>query len=183
VGELEARSPCDGLLPITRGGWTLSEVDTGRITSIAPFAGQEAALSGALQTAYGLGFPEPGHSAEEDGARILWSGRRQAFLLGPEPDAALARHAAVTDQSDGWAALHLSGAGCEAVLARLVPLDLRAEVFAPGCTARSLLQHCHVSVTRLDDTGFLILGYRSMAGTLVHDLDTAMSSLAARSGA
>jgi sarcosine oxidase subunit gamma len=36
-----------------------------------------------------------------------------------------------------------------------------------------------VSLTRLDDTAFQIMAFRSMARTLVHDLDTAMSSVTA----
>jgi len=38
---------------------------------------------------------------------------------------------AVVDQSDGWAALRVTGAGAVDVLARLVPVDLRPQVFRP----------------------------------------------------
>ena len=66
----------------------------------------------------GLAFPEPGTWAAKGGARIVWTGREQAF-----PDrrsCAALEGAAVTDQSDGWAGFTLSGPGAEAVLARLV---------------------------------------------------------------
>ncbi len=95
----------------------------------------------------------------------------------------MAAHAALTDQSDAWAMVRLEGAAAEDVLARLVPVDLRQSVFKRGHTARTMLQHMAVSITRISGEAFLILAFRSMAGTLVHDLETAMKGVAARRGA
>ncbi|MFZ5962153.1 sarcosine oxidase subunit gamma [Thalassococcus sp. BH17M4-6] len=181
--DLVALSPCHGLLPITRGDVTLSEVDAGVITSVMPFKGEADALSAALEAAHEVAFPEPNRATGTDGARCVWTGRGQAMLLGPAPDARLSDHAALTDQSDAWAVVRIDGPRAEAVLARLVPLDLRKPVFGEGHTARSLLQHMTVSITRVGENAFQIMAFRSMAGTLVHDLDTAMSSVAARAGA
>ena len=67
-----------------------------------------------------------------------------------------------------------------ALLARLVPIDLSPAVFKQGHSARSLLQHIHISITRVSKDGFLILAPRSMAGTLIKDLKSAMQTVAAR---
>ncbi len=110
----------------------------------------------------------------------MWFGRDLVLLIGPEPHGSLARHAAIVDQSDAWAVVRLQGAGAEAVLARLVPVDLRAAHFKRGHTLRSQLQHMNVSITRVAADAFQIMAFRSMAQTLVHDLKTAMEGVAAR---
>ena len=96
------------------------------------------------------------------------------------PPEALQGIAALTDQSDGWAALCLDGPQAEAVLARLVPLDLRSAVFARGAVLRCQLGHLPAILRRTGSTAFQILVFRSMAATAVHELHQAMRSVAAR---
>jgi heterotetrameric sarcosine oxidase gamma subunit len=74
----------------------------------------------------------------------------------------------------------LKGAGAVDVLARLVPLDLREGHFKRGHTARSQVMHMQASVTRLASDEFMIMVFRSMAGTLVHDMKQAMAAVASR---
>jgi sarcosine oxidase subunit gamma len=88
--------------------------------------------------------------------------------------------AAVTAQGDGIAALEVRGAAAEAVLARLVPMDLRAAVFPVGRTARTLVNHMAAQVTRVGENAFEIMVMRSMARTLVHELREAAEMVAAR---
>ncbi|MDX2483649.1 MAG: sarcosine oxidase subunit gamma [Pseudodonghicola sp.] len=180
MAELRANSPCAGALPLVIGSVTVREEDPGVITALLPYRGREAALSAALKAAHGMAFPAPNRTTGKAGARAIWAGRDQALLLGPVPDSALSEHAALSDHSDGWAAVRLEGAGAEAVLARLVPVDLRAQVFKRGHTVRSQVQHMAGSITRVGERAFLILVSRSMAVTLVHDLKTAMEAVAAR---
>lgn len=179
---LQAQSPCADLLPVTIGPWSLREEAPGAITALLPYAGQQEALSRALGDAHGMAWPAPGRATGKAAARCVWTGRQQAMLIGPAPDAGLARHAALTDQSDAWAVVTLSGPGSKDVLARLVPVDLRAARFRRGHSARTLLGHMSASVTRTGAETFQIMVFRSMAATLVHELKSAMSGLAARSG-
>lgn len=174
------KTPCEGLLPVEIGTVRMSEIAPGQITSLAPFRGQGEALSETLKTAHGMAWPAPGRSTGREGARCVWFGREQAMLLGPAPDVGLARYAALTDQSDAWAVVRIEGPLVEAVLARLVPIDLRSVAFKRGHTARTLLQHMSVSITRISENAFQIMAFRSMAGTLVHDLSAAMTAVAAR---
>ncbi|MFP4274031.1 MAG: sarcosine oxidase subunit gamma [Paracoccaceae bacterium] len=178
--ELVAQSPCAGLLPLRIGGATLLEEDPGHLTALLPAPGAEDSLSRALKAAHGVDWPAPGRMETAEGAAALWFGHAQALLIGPAPDPSLSTHAALVDQSDAWAVVRLEGAGAENVLARLVPLDLRAAAFPPGSTARSLLGHMTASVTRLPQGGFRLMVFRSMARTLVHDLHRAMDGVAAR---
>ncbi|MGX9349779.1 sarcosine oxidase subunit gamma [Shimia sp. W99] len=180
MAELLAKSPCEGLLPKEVDGLTLSEATRATMTSLSPYRGQEAALSDVLKTEHGMALPRPNRSAGKEGARAVWFGQRQVMLIGPDPALSLADHAALTDQSDAWAVVLLEGEGAEDVLARLVPLDLRREHFKKGHTARSQLQHMMVSITRVGDARFQIMAFRSMAKTLVHELEIAMIGVAAR---
>jgi sarcosine oxidase subunit gamma len=179
VPELIARAPLGPIAPLTLGTVTLAQADLGPITAIAPMPGQGAAVDRALKP-LGLAFPGPNASAAKGDARLLWTGREQAFLIGVAPPEGLSDAAAVTDQSDGWCALHLHGAGAEAVLMRLVPLDLRALAFPVGRCTRAGLNHMPMILWRSAPDAFTILVFRSMARTAWHELETAMTGLAAR---
>jgi heterotetrameric sarcosine oxidase gamma subunit len=178
VPELIAKSALEGQ-SLTVGTVTLAEVDVGRVTSVAVLPGGAKAVAKGLK-ALGLAMPEPNSFAEKKGAQIVWTGREQAFLVGVEPPAL--EGAAVTDQTDGWTVLALSGAGAVDVLARLVPMDLRLPAFPVGRAVRTQLNHMNVVILRVGDHAFEIMGFRSMARTAWHELEAAMQMLAARGG-
>ncbi len=176
--DLIAKSALEGK-SLTLGGVTLAEVSVGPITSIAVLPGGAKAVAKGLKP-LGLTFPAPGVFAAKKGARILWTGREQAFLIGVALPAL--EGAAVTDQSDGWTVLAVGGADAAEVLARLVPLDLRLAAFPAGHVARTQLNHLNVILSRLGPTAFEIMVFRSMARTAWHELHAAMEMLAARAG-
>lgn len=178
--DLAPKPACDGLLPIEVGPLTLTEADLGSMTTIAPFKDKQADVSALLNAAHNLTYPAPNTTVVADGARVLWFGRDMAMLVGVSPDTALAQHAALTEQSDAWAAVYLTGAGAENALARLVPVDLRPLAFSTGQTCRTLVGHMTASITRVSSNRFLILVFRSMAQTLVDELHEAMEAVAAR---
>ena len=174
--ELIAKSALEGRT-VTLGGVTLAEVDAGPIFSIAVFPGGAKALAKGLRP-LGLALPEPNSFTEKKGARIVWTGREQAFLMGVEPLAL--EGAAVTDQSDGWSVLALSGPAAVDVLVRLVPMDLRLGAFPVGRAVRTQLSHMNVVILRVGDYAFEVMGFRSMARTAWHELETAIHMVSAR---
>lgn len=178
--DLKPKTPLDNMVPLTIGSVTFAELDAGGLTSVSPYAGQENALSDALKTAHGMALPAPNRTTGKDGARALWFGREQALLFGVSPDRTLAKFAALTDQTDAWAVTTLKGVQAVDVLARLTPLDLREATFKRGHTARSDLMHMNASITRTGADTFMIMVFRSMAQTLLHDIQTAMEGVAAR---
>ncbi len=161
--NLIAKSPLWGQLPLSLAGVTLAERDLGQVTSIAPF--------GAAQ-----GFPEPNTVLSQGKTRLVWTGYEQAFLIGGSADHWIGK-AALTDQSDAWACLSLTGAGAVDVLARLVPIDLRKMTI--GQCARSALGHLTAIFIATAD-GFDVMVFRSMAQTAWHEVETAMKMRAAR---
>lgn len=173
MASLIALTPCAGLLPVTEGEIALTEVTHDRLMSVAPFAGQDKAVSDRLKAQVGSTLPAPNRKA----GPVQWFGHG-TWLVSDTVE--LEGLAAVTDQTDAWATVQIAGQGVEDVLARLVPVDLRATVFKKGHTARTMLAHMSVAVTRVGPAAFEIMVMRSMAATLVHDLQVAMRGVAAR---
>jgi sarcosine oxidase subunit gamma len=112
------------------------------------------------------------------GGRLIWAGFGLWLLQAADPGERLAGLAAVTDQSDAWCGLALSGPAAPEVLARLVPLDLDPAAFTPGAAARSLLRHVPLLIVAGD--GFELFVPRSYGRTAVGDLVAAMRGVAAR---
>jgi sarcosine oxidase subunit gamma len=177
VANLIAKTPFDGLLPLTLGDTNLSEVTYDAITWIAPHKGQMAKTSRALDQQIGADFPSPNTHANG----VVWFGPEQALVLG-RPLAPISG-AALVDHSSAWAICSLDGADATAVLARLVPIDLRADAFGPGAAARTLLGHMNCVLMRTGPTRFQIMVFRSMAASCVHDISRAMAMVAARANA
>ncbi len=176
--ELIAKSALAGHAALTRAETTLAEAPATPITSIAPFPGALAAVDAALKP-LGTSFPAPNRQSTGPAARLIWTGREQAFLTGAAaPD--LTGIAATTDQSDGWAILTLSGPLATDTLARLFPLDLRDAVFPVGQTARSGLNHMSAILSRSGPAAWEIMVFRSMARTAWHELAEALEMQAAR---
>jgi heterotetrameric sarcosine oxidase gamma subunit len=177
VPELIAKLPL-GTTPLTLGQTTLAEWPLPRMTSVSPFQGQDKAVAKVLKS-MGLTFPAPNRTSVADDTTLIRTGRNQAFLLNADP-ASLAASCALTGQSDGWAGFTLQGPSAEAVLARLIPLDLRAATFPVDHTARSALNHMNLTLWRTGPSGFTLLVFRSMARTAWHEIEAAMQMVAAR---
>lgn len=158
-------------LPVAAAGCVLDRVDPGPVHALMPYPGQAAALGRAL----GHAFPQPGRVS----GPMIWAGREMAFWHGAPPGG-VAALAAVSDVTDGWAVLRLSGARGPEVLARLVPVDLRATAFVEGRVARSLLGHMTALIHRTGAEAVEIRVMRSMAGTAAHEIGQAMRLLEAR---
>jgi heterotetrameric sarcosine oxidase gamma subunit len=177
VPELIAKLPL-GVAPVTHGQVTLAEWALPRMTSVAPFQGQDKAVAKVLKS-MGLVFPAPNRTSVADDVTLIWTGRNQAFLVNANPSP-LAATCALTDQSDGWAAFTLTGPQAEAVLARLIPLDLCGAAFAVGHAVRAPLNHMNAVLWRTGPYAFTLLVFRSMARTAWHEIADAMRMVAAR---
>ena len=164
--------------PIFLGACQLATVDLGPLASFAPKKGQESALQAYLAT-LDLACPPPNHAQSNSTQSVLWAGAAQWFFQGSLPEK-LMQFAYVSDQSDGWATLSLSGATAPNVLARLYPLDLREKVFGVGQLARAPLMHMASLLHRTKPREFTLYVFRSMAQTAWHEVKTAMIHVAAR---
>ncbi len=172
--DLIAKSPAEGLLPVTHGDLTLRELVHDSITSVAPFNGKEKTVSTALKRTVGAGLPDVGRLLAGDKGEVLWSGHGQYFVLNGKVGKV---NAAVTDQSDAWTCVALEGPGARDVLARLCPLNFGA--MNEGDVARSLIGHMSAIIIARSD-GYDLMVFRAFAKTLVHEVAQAMRSVAAQ---
>lgn len=177
MANLTFKTAFDGLLPITIGTVTLSEVTPDTVTWIAPAKGKAAAVSKALEKQIGAAFPEPNRVTGTD-MRAVWTGPGQAMILGAVLKPITG--AAMSDQTSAWACCAVDGPDAAAVLSRLVPIDLRADKFAVGHAARTLLGHMNCVLMRTGPDRYEVMVFRSMAATATHELECAMRMVAAR---
>ena len=177
--ELVAKSPAQDMVPISVGTMELTETFPAVITSIACYQGKGDALSAAMKDHHDMALPKTGQATGRAGARAIWTGP-SVFLVGPEPHLDLSNHAAIVDQSDSWCVLTLKGADVEAVLARLSSVDMRLKAMKKGHVVRSQLQHMNAIYHRVSEDCFDIYAFRSMAKTMVHDIDRAVRYIASR---
>ena len=177
--ELYPTPAAETALPVKIGDVSVSEVATS-LFLVAPFNEKSAQAATVLNTQMGLEWPAVHELKRTGGAYALWFDHAHIALMGFEPSTKLTRYAAVTDVSDGWCIVDVSGPSVRDVLARLTPLDLRPKSFKTGMTQRSMIMHMQASITCLGKFRFRMMVFRSMAQTLVHELTTAMESVAAR---
>lgn len=164
---------------MTRGALRLSETPMEAITSIALYPGQSKAIAKVLKP-LGLAFPAPNTVSQSGDARLIWTGRDQAFLIGVPAPAIPPEVAAVTDQSDGWAGLSVDGPAAHEALIRWVPVDLRPQHFPVGTAIRAPLYHMQAIILRLVTGRIDVMVFRSMVRTAWHEIDLAMTTIEAR---
>jgi sarcosine oxidase subunit gamma len=156
------------------GTVTLAEVTGLALVSAAVPRDGDEAFAAALVGGFGAVRPGPGDSAlgARDAIRVLGMQPDQVFILfaSPNPDlavptvaAALGSAAYVTDQSDSWAMLRMSGTGVRAALDRICPLDLDEGAFPEGRVARTVMEHLSVIILRDGPDSFLLMSPRSSA--------------------
>jgi heterotetrameric sarcosine oxidase gamma subunit len=167
VDSLQQNSPLDSVVSFEVEGLSVTPIAAQPLAFVMPFRGQEAAVSKALKSGFGVGLSKQGYASPAKSTWVAWSGLDQ-WLMGGCDVSKLARDlastAAVTDQTDGWIGIHLAGAKAEDVMARICPLDVRASVFAKDQAARTEVDHMMALVIRRHD-GFEIFFMRSFAGS------------------
>ena len=177
--KLSAKSSFEGRLPKKIGSVVIKEHPTEYLTLIDCPSGKEDDVCSALQRNHGIALPKVNKSTGRVGCCCLSFGAHY-LLMGLKPSAELANAARLTDVSDGFAILHAEGDDIEAVLARLIPINLCKSVFKSGDTTQTLVRHMRASITRISEKTFQIIVFRSMARTLAHDVERAMASVAFR---
>ena len=179
--DLYATPAAAAALPLKIGTVSIVEVQAS-LFLIAPYKGKLKQAASILNIQMGLLWPVAHELilAGGGGGYVFWFDHSHIALLGVEPSTKLPRYAAVTDVSDAWCIVDISGVSVRDILARVTPLDMRPKSFKSGITQRSMIMQMHASITCLGQSRFRLMVFRSMARTLVHDLTIAMESVAAR---
>ncbi len=185
---LTAQSPLGGFCR-TFADTELSEVTDRAIISMAIPEGGETAFAERISSAYSCEIPKPGQSLQSsaDDARLVWMQRDQFFLLPKYTDhnvtsavhEKLGDTAYLSDQSDSWVLLRLSGPQSMAALERICPIDLYSESFPVNAVSRTVMEHMAAVVIKEGENSFILMGLRSYAHSFLHALETSLTNIAA----
>jgi sarcosine oxidase subunit gamma len=184
---LTAISPLAGV-DLEFDGVTITEITGRAIVAISPPAGGDQAMAEGLAASYQISLPAVGETtASPNGAfRLLGLQTDQFFLLFEcdQPNAVeqvaekLGNNAYLTDQSDSWAMIAVSGSKIMAVMERICPIDLDGKNFPAGRVARTVMEHLSVIVLRERPDRFALLSPRSSAASFLHMLETTARNVA-----
>lgn len=188
---LTASSPLEGHR-INVDGASLVEITTVSIVSVTPSASHKKEFEAAILKLFGSGQLNAVTAHESRGKKkylFLPSAHDQWFLCfyndGADPiDAAssllgrrLSKQLSMTDQSDAWVILTLTGPLVRRTLERICPIDCSASTMPIGTTARTIIEHLGSIIVRRpnDDNAnpcFWLLSARSSASSFLHAITT-----------
>lgn len=178
VYTLEAQ-PILGKADITLGANRILERDNLALVSVAIPSGETAEIAAAFEKGWGLALPEPRGSTVHGASRAVWTAPDQILLMFPHSSPTVSVRVSetlegagyVTDQTDAWVALEVSGPDTGAAMERLCPLDLSLSAFPTNASARTIMEHLGAFVVRIDDERLLLLSARSSARSFLHAVE------------
>jgi sarcosine oxidase subunit gamma len=159
---LERRSALATAHPFAWAALTLGEVRDFTLTQVAGFGSFEAdvaAVAGAL--------PQANDQAiESNGRTIFRTGQQTFWFVGPDSDdlaAKLSGKAIVTPLTSSRTRISIEGRAARDVLAKGMPIDLHAGVFAPGKFAMTGVHHTPVLLHCVAEQRFELYAMRTFA--------------------
>ncbi len=164
---------------LNTGSVSIYEVTERALVSLAFKASDREHVSAVL----GGSLPAVGSSlASHLAGRLLGLQIDQTWCLIESTDSAMDKVIArklsdtrgiyLTDQSDAWTILALSGDTCRQVLERLCPLDLDESVFPIDAVARTVIEHTGVIILRTGRDSFELITPRSSTASFMHAIET-----------
>ncbi len=184
---LTASSPLDRHCTVVDGA-SLVEVFPRSIVSVSPLMGKEAVFDTAINKLFISAYPSATKAFErtdKNACLLLPSSHGQWFLCFenafPDPVAkasdllgkTTSNSLAMTDQSDAWVILALTGHLIHRTLERICPIDCSSSAMPVGTTARTMIEHLGTIILRRPDDHngnpcFWLLSARSTAASFLH---------------
>lgn len=171
-------------VPAAQGrGVVVSVRDGLGLATVLVRKGKRAALAERVRQNFGIELPNGALRAVS--GDVAWAGTGVGAWLATHDTAGNAfaaqlRHAlgdvaSVSDQSDGYAVLRLSGPNIRDALCKLVPVDLHPRAFPIGQVAVTMAAHIGTTLWRLEDSPerhavYELVLFRSLAASLWHAL-------------
>ncbi len=151
------------------------------IVSIAIQRGKEDLFKNDFNNAFGTPLPEPGTFVYSSDDRILflWMSPDQIFALfkreGLYPELKIQEHLGevgyLSDQTDNWCQIRLTGPQLIQVFERICPLDLDLEQFPVGSCARTTMEHLSSVIVRESEESFLLLSPSSSSESFLEAIE------------
>ena len=157
------------------------------IASLATRKRMEKRLNANLSTGFDARLPAPTRAVEIAKGHIIAAARDQVFICQKTaPETLIAnvqKHcstsASITDQSDAWARLEMTGKLCAPVMERLCAVDTRRDAFPPLSVARTAIDHISTIIMRLPARAdhFVFLTPSSSAESCAHSIGEVIHNL------
>ena len=179
---LTEKSPLGGR-DVSRAGCRIRELPSASLYSLAIPLGDDAAFEAGLKQTLNVEMPDARNARLTETIVTMRLAPDQVMVLdldGSNLQAAadnLSAFAYVTEQTGSWCVIELSGAGVQAVLERLCPIDTAPEVFPPGAFARTVMEHMGAIILRTEPEAFILMSASSSAQSFWHALDVTLSNL------
>jgi sarcosine oxidase subunit gamma len=177
VAKLSATSSLDGYEKEI-GTIRLREISNQSLIAMAIPLGEEAKFKNTIKNTFGLKMPSPNKSVKNKDTRILSTQPDQIFVLtkrtdDPEKSMAIeiGKNAYITDQTDAWVILEISGSSSREALERICQLDLDKEVFQLDGMARTSMEHMSAIIIRKADDTFYLMSASSSAKSFLHAVE------------
>ena len=169
------------------GEVTISESTSHAIVSIAIPRGGEKELSEAIDLSFKTKLPPVGASTTSTvkNVRILGMQQDQFFLLFKysglnavnELSKEIRATAYLTDQSDSWVIIAISGLHAYTALQRTCPVDLHPLNFPNGAVARTVMDHLGTIIVREGLHKFLLMSPSSSAKSFLNCVETSIRNI------
>jgi sarcosine oxidase subunit gamma len=167
-----------GVTAVIRDGFGLATVMARR--------GASDELKRRIRRRFGIDLPQGPHRSAANGMAFAGTGPGVWLALAEQPGDDLAATlmeeldgaASVSDQSDAYVLIRLSGAHVRDTLAKLIPIDVHPRAFKVGDVASTVAAHIGVTVWRLPDDAnaaavFEVILFRSLSRSFWHALAAA----------
>ncbi len=167
-------------------GAKLFEVSDRAIVSMATPKGGNYALQSQLKREYELDMPRIGQwlSSAVDQTQFVRLQEDLCFVVfdyssdrAVEKFAEKITDAYLSDQSDNWVMLRLSGVKSCDSLARICPIDLHPAVFRPGSVARTQMEHISAIIICEAENEYTLMALRSYAESFLHAVEVSIKNV------
>ena len=177
VAKLSATSSLDGY-DKEIGTIRLREISNQSLIAMAIPLGEETKFKNSIKNIFGLKMSSPNKSVKNKDTRIFSTQPDQIFVLtkrtdDPEKSIAIeiGKSAYITDQTDAWVILEISGSSSREALERICQLDLDKEIFQLDSMARTSMEHMSAIIIRKADDTFYLMSASSSAKSFLHAVE------------
>jgi len=160
------------------GTMRLREISNYSLISLAIPQDKETLFKKKIKDTFGLNMPSPIETISNKETRLLFTQPDQIFALtensiDPEKDMAekFESSAYITDQTDAWVVLELSGASSREALERICQIDLNKDAFKLNSMARTSMEHMSAIIVRTSKDTFLLMSASSSAFSFLHAVE------------
>jgi sarcosine oxidase subunit gamma len=156
----------------------LREITDLDLTSLAVPHKGATKLKTAIKSGFDLSKPTSVKSTANDKTRLLMTQPDQLFVMTPRSNHAettirnaIGDTAYITDQTDSWVVLELTGPSSRAALERICQVDLHPDVFKQNQMARTTMEHMGSMIIRTGDDTYLLMSASSSAASFLHAVE------------